>query len=100
MNHSGLALSRIFIPKGIRTDAIDDLFHRKLRTITGMGEVITGAGRVAGKGARQADRESFDLYVLSKEIRPIIECVAEINSSGYWSRRFFVRLIRVRGDLK
>ena len=68
--------------KGIRTEAIEGLYHRKLRTITGTGEVVTETGRVAGKGARQTARDLFDLYVLSKEIKPIMEFVAEINSRG------------------
>ena len=68
--------------KGIRTEAIEGLYHRKLRTITGTGEVITGTGRVAGKGARQTARDLFDLYVLSKEVKPVMEFVSEINSRG------------------
>jgi len=68
--------------KGIRTEAIEGLYHRKLRTITGTGEIITGTGRVAGKGARQTARDLFDLYVLSKEVKPVMEFVSEINSMG------------------
>ena len=68
--------------KGIRTEAIEGLYHRKLRTITGTGEIITGTGRVAGKGARQTARDLFDLYVLSKEVKPIMEFVSEINNRG------------------
>ena len=68
--------------QGIRTEVISGLYHRKLRTITGSGEIVTETGRITGKGARQTARDLFDLYVLSKEIKPIMAFVAEINSKG------------------
>lgn len=68
--------------KGIRTETVEGLYHRKLRTITGTGQVITETGRVAAAGARQTARDLFDLYVLSREVKPIMEFVAEINSHG------------------
>lgn len=67
----------------IRTEAIDGLYHRKLRTITGSGEgVASSTGRTVQAGARQTARDLFDLYVLSNEIKPLLEFVREINRHG------------------
>jgi len=68
--------------KGIRTEVIEGLYHRKLRTITGTGEVITEVGSVASQGARQTARDLFDLYVLSNEIKSLMTFVKEINGKG------------------
>lgn len=68
---------------GIRTEAVEGLYHRKIRTITGSGEGVASAtGRTVQAGARQTARDLFDLYVLSKEIRPLLEFVREINRHG------------------
>ena len=68
---------------GIRTEAVDGLYHRKIRTITGSGDgVASSTGRTVQAGARQTARDLFDLYVLSKEIRPLLEFVREINRHG------------------
>lgn len=65
---------------GIRTEAVEGLYHRKIRTITGSGEgVASSTGRTVQAGARQTARDLFDLYVLSKEIKPLLEFVREIN---------------------
>ena len=67
----------------IRTETIEGLYHRKLRTITGSGEGATSStGRTTHEGARQTARDLFDLYVLSSEIRPLMEFVREINKHG------------------
>jgi len=67
----------------IRTEAIEGLYHRKIRTITGSGEgVASSTGRTVQAGARQTARDLFDLYVLSKEIKPLLEFVREINRHG------------------
>jgi hypothetical protein len=68
--------------KGIRTETIEGLYHRKLRTLTGTADTITETGRRAGKGARQTARDLFDIYVLGKEFKPVMDFVAEINSKG------------------
>lgn len=68
---------------GIRTEAVEGLYHRKIRTITGSGDgVASSTGRTVQAGARQTARDLFDLYVLSKEIRPLLEFVREINRHG------------------
>lgn len=68
---------------GIRTEAIEGLYHRKIRTITGSGEGrASTTGRMVQAGARQTARDLFDLYVLSKEIKPLMEFVREINRHG------------------
>lgn len=68
---------------GIRTETIEGLYHRKIRTITGSGEGVTSStGRTVQAGARQTARDLFDLYVLSKEIKPLLEFVREINRHG------------------
>jgi len=65
-----------------RTEVIDGLYHRKLRTITGTGEIRTASGHVLGQGARQKARDLFDLYVLEKTVQPIDEFVRAINQHG------------------
>ena len=65
---------------GIRTETIEGLYHRKLRTITGSGGKTSSTGRTMPAGARQTARDLFDLYVLSKEIRPLLEFVRHINA--------------------
>jgi len=68
---------------GIRTETIEGLYHRKLRTITGSGEGTTSStGRMVHAGARQTARDLFDIYVLSNEIRPLMEFVRAINEHG------------------
>lgn len=67
----------------IRTEALDGLYHRKLRTITGSGEgVASSTGRTVQAGAKQTARDLFDLYVLSNEIKPLLEFVRENNRHG------------------
>jgi hypothetical protein len=68
---------------GIRTETIEGLYHRKLRTITGSGGGETSStGRRVHAGARQTARDLFDLYVLSNEVRPLMEFVRAINEYG------------------
>lgn len=68
---------------GIRTETVEGLYHRKIRTITGSGEgVASSTGRTVQAGARQTARDLFDLYVLSNEIKPLMELVREINKHG------------------
>lgn len=68
---------------GIRTEAVEGLYHRKIRTVTGSGEgVASSTGRMVQAGARQTARDLFDLYVLSNEIKPLMEFVREINRHG------------------
>ncbi len=58
------------------TEEIGGLYHRKLRTISGSGY---GKNTV---GARQTARDLFDAYVLSKQVQPIHEFLAESNRHG------------------
>ncbi len=67
---------------GIQTETIEGLYHRKIRTITGSGQTKTSTGHTIRLGARHTARDLFDLYVLSSEIRPIMEFVREINGLG------------------
>jgi len=68
---------------GRRTQAVEGLYHRKLRTITGSGNgKAPSTGRTVQAGARQTARDLFDLYVLSSEIKPLMEFVSEINRHG------------------
>jgi len=67
----------------IRTETIEGLYHRKLRTITGSEVGATSStGRTTHEGARQTARDLFDLYVLSSEIKPLMKFVKEINKQG------------------
>lgn len=67
---------------GIRTETVEGLYHRKLRTITGSGSTTSSTGRTMPAGARQTARDLFDLYVLSSEIKPLLEFVRTINERG------------------
>jgi hypothetical protein len=67
----------------IRTETIDGLYHRKLRTITGTGGgAVSSTGREVPEGARQTARDLFDLYILSSEVKPVLEFVKDINEHG------------------
>ncbi len=66
----------------IRTEVVEGLYHRKLRTITGTGAIQSASGHVLGQGARQKARDLFDLYVLEKTVQPIDEFVHAINKDG------------------
>jgi len=68
---------------GIRTETVEGLYHRKLRTITGSAEgTRSSTGRTVRVGARHTARDLFDLYVLSNEVKPLMEFVREINRHG------------------
>ncbi len=67
------AVERAFGALRVSTEAIDGLYHRKLRTVSGSaGE---GAQVVGG---RQKARDLFDLFVLATEYRPIQEFMAQL----------------------
>lgn len=70
------------IVAGIKTEIIDGLYHRKLRTISGTGQALSSAGQVLGVGARQTARDLFDLYCLDTTIEPIDQFIARINKDG------------------
>jgi Nucleotidyl transferase AbiEii toxin, Type IV TA system len=57
----------------VRTESIDGLYHRKLRTVS--GSVAVGDEVI---GARQTARDVFDLYVLSKAHMPIRAFIASL----------------------
>lgn len=67
---------------GILTEEVRGLYHRKLRTITGAGSAQTQTGAPTNIGGRQTARDIFDIYVLSREVRPLWEYVEEVNQSG------------------
>ncbi len=69
--------------RAILTETVEGLYHRKLRTITGSGKGGTSStGRTVHAGARETARDLFDLYVLSNEVKPLMEFVREINEHG------------------
>ncbi|MEE8185265.1 MAG: nucleotidyl transferase AbiEii/AbiGii toxin family protein [Thermodesulfobacteriota bacterium] len=68
--------------EGIRTETIEGLYHRKLRTITGVGETTSSTGRPISQGYRQTARDLFDLYVLSREVKPLGDFLIDINRHG------------------
>lgn len=59
----------------IRTEELNGLYHRKLRTITGVSQ-----GDVP-QGGRQMARDLFDLYVLDMKL-PIPQFIEVINENG------------------
>ena len=50
----------------VRTEQVEGLYHRKLRTVS--GNASTGE---SSEGGRQTARDLFDLYVLSQTIMPL-----------------------------
>lgn len=60
----------------IKTESINGLYHRKLRTVS--GNVSDGDDP---KGGRQTARDLFDLYVLSKKYMPIKEFIGTLPYS-------------------
>jgi hypothetical protein len=61
---SGLAFGGV----KVMTEAIEGLYHRKLRTIVGSA----GQEAQAPSGGRQTARDLFDLYVLSIVVQPLL----------------------------
>ncbi|KWT67016.1 MULTISPECIES: nucleotidyl transferase AbiEii/AbiGii toxin family protein [unclassified Variovorax] len=55
----------------IMTEAVPELYHRKLRTVVGWA----GDGATTPPGGRQTARDMFDLYVLSIAFQPLPEFV-------------------------
>ncbi len=73
----------VTIIKGIRTETIEGLYHRKLRTLTGSATPETSStGRPVHAGRRETARDIFDIYVLSTEVKPLMDFVEEINAGG------------------
>lgn len=66
----------------IKTEVIDGLFHRKLRTVSGTGTIISQSGHELGVGHRQTARDLFDLYTLDIEQEQIDLFIARINKNG------------------
>lgn len=62
---------------GFVTETIHGLYHRKVRTVSGSYNL---AG--APVGARQTARDLFDLYVLDREVQPVLDFISEINGDG------------------
>jgi hypothetical protein len=51
----------------IQTEAVEGLYHRKLRTVVGWA----GSDAVVPSGGRQTARDMFDLFVLSQAVMPL-----------------------------
>lgn len=65
-----------FADTQIKTEVLNGLYHRKLRTITGVTQTDLP------QGGRQAARDLFDLFILDKTVKPIPQFIDEINSQG------------------
>lgn len=57
----------------VRTEPVEGLYHRKLRTVSGHT-----AGGDSFEGGRQKARDVFDLYVLSQKVKPIRPFMASL----------------------
>jgi hypothetical protein len=68
--------------QGVRTEVIDGLYHRKLRTVSGTGITLSLAGHELGHGHRQTARDLYDLFVLDTETEPIEKFILRINEHG------------------
>ena len=66
----------------VRTEVIDGLYHRKLRTITGTGYSVSTVEQEQFQGGRQNARDIFDLYVLDSQQESINQFVERINRQG------------------
>ena len=72
----------VAVIKKVRTEVIDGLYHRKLRTITGTGYSVNTIGQDQLQGGRQNARDIFDLYVLDSQQESINQFVERINRQG------------------
>ena len=63
--------------EGARVEVIDGLYHRKIRTVSG---VFLKDGDI--RDGRQTARDIFDLYVLGQEVSPLSMFIARINQHG------------------
>ena len=63
--------------KGARTEVLDGLYHRKIRTVSGM---FLKDGSI--KDGRQTARDVFDLYVLGQSTEPLSAFIDRINQHG------------------
>ncbi len=66
----------------VRTEVIDGLYHRKLRTIEGTGYSVSTVGQDHLQGGRQNARDIFDLYILDGQQESINQFVRRINRHG------------------
>jgi len=62
---------------GAKTEVLDGLYHRKIRTVSGM---FLKDGSI--KGGRQTARDVFDLYVLGQSAEPLSTFIDRINQQG------------------
>lgn len=67
------AVVKPFGSASVRTEEVPGLYHRKLRTVAGHG-----AEGDSFEGGRQKARDVFDLYVLSKEYKPLTEFIESL----------------------
>lgn len=72
----------VAVINNVRTEVIDGLYHRKLRTIAGTGYSVSTVGQGHLQGGRQNARDIFDLYVLDSQQEPIHQFVERINRHG------------------
>lgn len=55
---------------GVRVYSVEDLYLQKIAAISGIRPVIDDVGRQVSEGRKEA-RDVFDVYMLSKKIRPL-----------------------------
>ena len=60
-----------------RIEEIDGLYHRKIRTVSGM---YSKSNEISG--GRQTARDLFDLYILNESVENISEFVSRVNYHG------------------
>jgi hypothetical protein len=60
-----------------KTEVIEGLYHRKIRTVSGM---FLKDGRI--QNGRQTARDLFDLYVLGQEVKSLSVFIEHINQHG------------------
>lgn len=59
----------------LSTESVEGLYHRKLRTVVGWAPEQS----TTPAGGRQTARDMFDLYVLSKTVRPLVPFAQELR---------------------
>lgn len=78
--------------KGLRVYSVENLYFQKITAISGQQPQIDEVGRIITEGRRQA-RDTFDIYILSKEIKPLHIFLKDVPSQFqrgmvHWFRSF------------
>ena len=79
--------------KGVRVYSAEDIYLQKIIAVAGMKPAIDETGREIIEGGRREARDAFDIYMLSKKIKPLhlfLKSVPRYLQRGivHWYRSF------------